>query len=186
MNRKELTPAQSEELFGLLKARFDKNTGRHSGMDWDKIKSKLEAGKEKCWSLSEMERTGGEPDVVGYDSQTGEYIFFDCSPESPGGRRSLCYDEEARMSRKSAPPENSATGMASAMGIGLLTEVQYAQLQELGEFDLKTSSWLSTPPQVRKLGGAIFGDRRFGRVFIYHNGADSYYGARGFRGSLRV
>jgi len=133
MNKKELSPAQSEELFWILKVRFDKNTGRHSGMDWDKIKSKLEAGKEKCWSLSEMERTGGEPDVVGYDIQTGEYIFFDCSPESPGGRRSLCYDEEARMSRKSAPPENSATGMASAMGIGLLTEEQYAQLQELGE-----------------------------------------------------
>jgi hypothetical protein len=186
MNKKELSPAQSEELFGILKARFDKNMGRHSGLEWDRIKAKLEASKEKYWSLSEMERTGGEPDVVGYDSHTGEYIFFDCSPESPGGRRNLCYDDEARKSRKSAPPGKAATGMASAMGIELLTEEQYAKLQELGEFDLKTSSWLKTPVPVRKLGGAIFGDRRFGRVFIYHNGADSYYGARGFRGSLRV
>jgi hypothetical protein len=186
MNTKELSFAQSEELFGILKARFDKNRSRHSGMDWDRIKAKLEASKEKCWSLSEMERTGGEPDVVGYNGETGEYNFCDCSPETPAGRRNVCYDENARKARKAFPPEKSAAGMATEMGIQLLTEKDYLELQELGEFDLKTSSWLHTPAQIRQKGGAIFGDRRFGRVFIYHNGADSYYGVRGFRCSLRV
>ena len=186
MNRKELSPAQSEELFRTLKVRFEQNTSRHQGIEWEKVRAKLEAGGVKIWSLSEMERTGGEPDVVEYDRATGEYVFFDCSAESPAGRRNVCYDEEARKSRKSFPPEKAAAGMAEEMGIDLLTEREYLELQELGEFDLKTSSWLKTPVQIRQKGGAIFGDRRFGRVFIYHNGADSYYGARGFRGSLRI
>lgn len=186
MNRKELTPAQSEELFRTLKARFEQNTSRHQGIEWKKVRAKLEAGGVKIWSLSDMERTGGEPDVVGYNSETNEYIFFDCSPESPASRRNVCYDDDARKSRKSFPPEKAAAGMAGEMGIELLTEEEYLELQELGEFDLKTSSWLKTPAQIRQKGGAIFGDRRFGRVFIYHNGADSYYGARGFRGSLRI
>ena len=186
MNRKELTPAQREELFRILKDRFEQNAGRHQGIEWEKVRANLDAGREIIWSLSEMERTGGEPDVVGYNSETGEYIFSDCSPESPAGRRNVCYDDEARKARKSFPPEKSAAGMATEMGIELLTEEEYLELQELGEFDLKTSGWLKTPDQIRKKGGAIFGDRRFGRVFIYHNGADSYYGVRGFRGSLRV
>ncbi len=186
MNRKELTPAQSEELFRTLKARFEQNTSRHQGIEWETVRAKLDAGGEKILTLSEMERTGGEPDVVEYDRATGEYVFFDCSAESPAGRRNVCYDEEARKSRKSFPPEKAAAGMAEEMGIDLLTEREYLELQELGEFDLKTSSWLKTPVQIRQKGGAIFGDRRFGRVFIYHNGADSYYGARGFRGSLRI
>ena len=186
MNRKELSPAQSEELFRILKARIEQNTSRPKGIAWEKVRAKLEASGEKMWSLSEMERTGGEPDVVGYDSETDEYIFFDCAPESPAGRRNVCYDEEARKSRKTYPPEKAAVGMAEEMGIALLTEEEYMELQELGEFDLKSSSWLKTPAQIRQKGGAIFGDRRFGRVFIYHNGADSYYGVRGFRGSLRI
>ncbi len=186
MNRKELSPAQSEELSGILKARFEKNMNRHEGINWDEIMTRLKSKEDKVWSLSEMERTGGEPDVVGYDKETGEFIFYDCSPESPEGRRNTCYDHEAQKSRKSFPPEKTAAGMAAEMSIELLTEEQYLDLHELGEFDLKTSSWLKTPEQIRKLGGAIFGDRRFGRVFIYHNGASSYYGVRGFRGSLRV
>ncbi|NLE36350.1 MAG: DUF4256 domain-containing protein [Bacteroidales bacterium] len=186
MNRKELSLTQSEEMFRILKDRFERNMNRHRGLKWDELVMRLKSREDKVWSLSEMEKTGGEPDVVGYDSQTGEYIFFDCSPESPGGRRSLCYDDEARQSRKSAPPEKTAAGMASDMCIEILTEEQYLDLQKLGEFDLKTSSWLKTPKQIRELGGAIFGDRRFGRVFIYHNGAASYYGVRGFRGSLRI
>jgi len=186
MNRKELSPAHSEELLRILKARFEQNMSRHESIGWDEVRAKLDAAGERIWSLSEMERTGGEPDVVGYDRETGEYTFFDCSPESPAGRRNVCFDDDARKSRKSFPPEKAAAGMATEMGIELLTEKEYLELQELGEFDLKTSSWLKTPEQIRQKGGAIFGDRRFGRVFIYHNGADSYYSARGFRCSLRV
>lgn len=186
MSRKELPPEQSEELFRTLKSRFEQNMSRHKGLGWDEIRTKLEAGGGKIWSLSEMERTGGEPDAVGYDRETDKIIFFDCSPESPAGRRNICYDDEARKARKSFAPEKAAAGIAAEMGIELLTENEYLELQELGEFDLKSSSWLKTPAQIRQKGGAIFGDRRFGRVFIYHNGADSYYGARGFRGSLRV
>ena len=184
--KKELSPEQREELLRALKARFEKNMNRHEGLECAKVKAKLEANTEKLWSLSEMERTGGEPDVVGHDKKTDEYIFFDCSPESPKDRRSLCYDREALDSRKEAKPKNSAMDMAAAMGIELLTEEQYRELQKLGNFDTKTSSWVKAPDAIRKLGGAIFGDRRFGRVFIYHNGAESYYAARGFRGSLRV
>ena len=184
--KKELSPEQREELLRALKARFEKNRNRHEDLEWAKVKVKLEANTEKLWSLSEMERTGGEPDVVGHDKKTGEYIFFDCSPESPKDRRSLCYDREALDSRKEAKPKNSAMDMAAAMGIELLTEEQYRDLQKLGNFDTKTSSWVKTPADVRNLGGAIFGDRRFGRVFVYHNGAESYYAARAFRGSLRV
>lgn len=181
-----LSPAQCEALLTTLKARFEKHMSRHEGLDWAKVKAKLEARPDKLWSLSEMERTGGEPDVVGHDKRTGEYVFFDCSPESPKDRRSFCYDREALDSRKEAKPKNSALDAAAAMGIEVLTEGQYQELQRLGNFDLKTSSWLRTPPEVRKLGGAIFGDRRFGRVFVYHNGAESYYAARAFRGSLIV
>lgn len=186
MSRKELSPAQSEELFRVLKARFEKNMNRHEGIDWDDIVARMKSKEDKVWSLSEMERTGGEPDAVGYDRVTDEIIFFDCSPESPVGRRNVCYDDEARKARKSFAPEKAAAGMAAEMGIELLTEKEYLELQELGEFDLKSSSWLKTPTQIRQKGGAIFGDRRFGRVFIYHNGAESYYGVRGFRGALRV
>jgi len=186
MSRKELSPAQSEELFRILKNRFEKNMKRHEDMEWDDILTRMKSKEEKVWSLSEMEKSGGEPDVVGYDRETGEFIFYDCAPESPEGRRNTCYDLEAQKSRKSFAPDKTAAGMASDMGIELLTEEQYLRLQELGEFDLKTSSWLHTPGEIRKLGGAIFGDRRFGRVFTYHNGAASYYGVRGFRGSLRV
>lgn len=185
-NKKELSSKQREELFGALKARFEKNRNRHTGLEWAKVQAKLEANAEKLWSLNEMEKTGGEPDVVSHDKKTDEYVFFDCSAESPKGRASLCYDREALDSRKEHKPKNSAMDMASAMGIELLTEEQYRELQDLGEFDTKTSSWLKTPSDMRKLDGALFGDRRFGRVFFYHNGAQSYYSARGFRGSLRV
>jgi len=183
---KELSPAQREELLRTLKVRFEKNMNRHKGLEWAKVQEKLEANPEKLWSLNEMERTGGEPDVAGYDKKTGEYSFFDCSAESPKGRTSLCYDREALDSRKEHKPKNSAGDMAAAMGIELLTEEQYLELQRFGEFDTKSSSWIKTSPDMRKLGGALFGDRRFGRVFFYHNGAESYYSGRGFRGSLRV
>ncbi|WP_438434128.1 DUF4256 domain-containing protein [Gorillibacterium sp. sgz500922] len=182
----ELTAEQKDELFGALKARFEKNKNRHAGLEWADVLRKLEAHSEKWGSLYKMERTGGEPDVVGYDAETNEYLFYDCSAESPKGRRSVCYDPEARNARKQNKPETSALEMAADLGIELLTEEQYRELQKLGEFDTKTSSWLKTPADIRKLGGAIFGDFRYGRVFVYHNGADSYYGARGFRGSLRV
>ncbi len=184
--KKELSPKQREELLNTLKARFEKNMNRHKGLEWPKVQAKLEANTEKLWSLNEMERTGGEPDVVGHDKKTGEYIFYDCSAESPKGRRSLCYDRKALDSRKENKPENSAMDMAAAMGIGLLTEEQYRELQQLGNFDTKTSSWIITPADIRKLGGALFCDRRYGTVFVYHNGAESYYAARAFRGSLRV
>jgi len=184
--KKQLSPEQREELLKALKARFEKNMNRHKGLEWPKVQAKLEAGSENLWSLSEMERTGGEPDVVGYDKKTGEYIFYDCSAESPKGRRSVCYDGTALESRKEHKPKNSAMDMAAAMGIELLTEEQYRELQELGEFDTKTSSWVKTPSDIRKLGGAIFCDRRYDHVFVYHNGAESYYAARAFRGSLRV
>src|SRR5256885_2514332 len=185
-NKKELSPEQREELLRALKARFDKNMDRHKGLAWAKVQAKLEANTEKLWSLHEMERTGGEPDVVGHDKKTGEYIFYDCSSESPKGRRSVCYDREALEARKEHKPENSAIDMAAAMGIELLTEEQYRGLQELGNFDTKTSSWVKTPADIRKLGGALFCDRRYDAVFVYHNGAESYYAARAFRGSLRV
>lgn len=185
-NNKELSPEQREKLLETLKARFEKNMNRHEGLEWDKVQAKLEANPEKLWSLNEMERTGGEPDVVGYDKETDEYIFFDCSAESPKGRRSVCYDREALESRKEHKPENNAVDMAYAMGIELLTEEQYRELQKLGNFDTKTSSWVKTPENIRRLGGAIFGDRRYDTVFVYHNGAESYYASRGFRGSLRV
>ncbi|KON90123.1 hypothetical protein AF332_27200 [Sporosarcina globispora] len=183
---KELSPEQREKLLKTLKARFEKNMHRHESMEWADVQAKLEDNPEKLWSLNEMEGTGGEPDVVGHDEETGEYIFYDCTVESPKGRRSVCYDREALESRKKHKPENSAMDMAAAMGIELLTEEQYREMQELENFDLKTSSWVQTPANIRKLGGAIFCDRRYDTVFMYHNGADSYYGARGFRGSLRV
>ena len=185
-NKKKLSPEQSKELLTVLKARFEKNMNRHKGIEWSKVQTKLEANTEKLWSLNEMEITGGEPDVVGYDKKTDEYIFYDCSAESPKDRRSFCYDNEALESRKENKPKNSAAGLAEAMGIELLTEEQYRELQELGKFDLKTSSWVKTPDRIRKLGGAVFCDRRYDTVFLYHNGADSYYAARGFRGLLRV
>ncbi|MGY0694576.1 DUF4256 domain-containing protein [Virgibacillus sp. FSP13] len=185
-NKKELLSEQREELLSALKARFEKNMNRHKGLEWDKVQAKLKANTEKLWSLNEMERTGGEPDVVGYDEKSDEYIFYDCSAESPKGRRSVCYDREALESRKKHKPENSAIDMATAMGIELLTEEQYRELQKLENFDMKTSSWVQTPANIRKLGGAIFCDRRYDTVFVYHNGAESYYAARGFRGSLRV
>ena len=184
--KKELSPKQREELLTTLKARFEKNMNRHQGLEWTKVRARLEANAEKLWLLNEMERTGGEPDIVGQDKNTGEYAFYDCSPESPKGRTSLCYDREALDSRKEHKPKNSAMDMAAAMGAELLTEEQYQELQKLGAFDTKSSSWLKTPDDIRKLGGAIFGDRRFGRVFVYHNGAESYYSGRGFRGWLRV
>ena len=182
----ELSPADREELLSELKARFEENMDRHKGLEWAKVQVKLKANKQKLWSLSVMERTGGEPDVVGFDKKTGEYIFYDCSAESPKDRRSLCYDQEALDSRKEHKPKNNAIDMAAAMGIELLTEEEYRELQKLGNFDAKTSSWIATPSEIRKLGGAIFADYRFGRVFVYHNGAESYYAARAFRGSLRV
>jgi hypothetical protein len=185
-NKKELSPEQREELLNTLKARFEKNMNRHKGLEWAKVQTKLEANTKKLWSLDEMERTGGEPDVVGFDKKTREYIFYDCSAESPKGRRSLCYDRRALDDRKEHKPKNNAIDMAAAMGIELLTEEQYRELQKLGNFDTKTSSWITTPSEIRKLGGAIFADYRFGRVFVYHNGAESYYAARAFRGSLRV
>lgn len=184
--KKELSPKQREELLTALKARFEKNMNRHKGLDWAKVQAKLDANAEKLWSLSQMETTGGEPDVVGHDKKSGDYVFIDCSVESPKGRRSACYDREALDSRKENKPQNNALDMASAMGIELLTEDEYRELQKLGEFDLKTSSWVKTPPEIRKRGGALFCDRRYDQVFLYHNGADSYYAARGFRGSLRV
>jgi hypothetical protein len=177
---------QREELIKALKARFEKNMNRHKGLEWAPVQARLEANAEKLRSLHEMERTGGEPDVIGHDQKTGEYVFCDCSAETPSGRRSLCYDREALDSRKEHKPENSAVGMAAAMGIELLTEEQYRQLQQLGSFDMKTSSWVKTPPDIRKLGGALFCDWRYGHVFVYHNGAQSYYASRGFRGSLKV
>lgn len=188
MNNKTRTllPKQSEELLKLLKARFEKNKNRHKGLDWTKVQAKLDSNAEKLWSLSEMERTGGEPDVVGQDKKSGEFIFYDCSEESPKGRRSLCYDREALESRKEFKPKNNALDMAAEMGIEILSEEQYMELQKLGSFDTKTSSWVKTPPQIRKLGGALFCDRRFDFVFLYHNGAESYYAARAFRGSLKV
>ena len=184
--KNELLPADRDELLRELKERFDENMDRHKGIEWTGVQAKLEADPAKLWSLSEMEGTGGEPDVVGFDNNTGEYIFYDCSPESPKGRRSLCYDRAAWESRKEHKPASSALEVAAAMGIKILTEQEYAVLQTLGEYDLKTSSWLETPSDIRDLGGAIFGDRRFGRIFTYHNGAESYYAARAFRGSLRV
>ena len=185
-SKKELSPEQREELLRTLKARFDKNMNRHKGLEWAKIQAKLEANPEKLWSLHEMERTGGEPDVIGHDKKTGEFIFYDCSTESPKGRRSVCYDHEALEARKEHKPKDSAMNMAEAMDIELLNEEQYRELQKLGEFDTKTSSWVKTPSDIRKLGGAIFCDRRYDKVFTYHNGAESYYAARAFRGSLRV
>jgi len=184
--KKELSPKQHEELLKTLKARFEKNKNRHKGIEWDKVQAKLEANPGKLWSLNEMETTGGEPDVVGHDKKTGEYIFYDCSAESPKGRRSVCYDREALEARKEHKPKDSAIDMAAAMGIELLTEEEYRALQKLGDFDTKTSSWVETPTDIRKLGGAIFCDRRYDKVFVYHNGAESYYAARAFRGSLRV
>jgi hypothetical protein len=183
---KKITPAQREELLSTLKARFEKNMNRHKGLEWAKVEARLAANSEHLWSLNEMERTGGEPDVVGFDKKTGAYTFYDCSAESPKGRRSICYDRAALDARKEHKPANSAMDMATDMGIELLTEDQYRELQKLGEFDLKTSSWIQTPTDIRKLGGALYCDRRYNTVFLYHNGADSYYGARGFRGSLRV
>lgn len=183
---KDLNAKQREELLKTLQARFEKNLNRHPGLEWAKVQAKLEANPEKLWSLSEMERTGGEPDVVGYDKKTGEYVFYDCAAESPVGRRSLCYDRAALDSRKEAKPKDTALDMAAALGIEVLTEEQYRELQTLGNFDLKTSSWVKTPAAIRKLGGALYCDRRYDHVFVYHNGASSYYAARGFRGSLRV
>jgi hypothetical protein len=185
-NKKELSPGQRKELLGALKARFEKNMSRHRGLEWAEVQAKLQANGEKLWSLSEMEKTGGEPDIVGHDKKTGEYIFYDCSAESPKGRRSVCYDREALESRKEHKPKDSATDIAAAMGVELLTEEQYRELQMLGNFDTTTSSWVKTPSDIRKLGGALFCDRRYDTVFVYHNGAESYYAARGFRGSLRV
>jgi Protein of unknown function (DUF4256) len=184
--KNNLSETATEELLKVLKKRFEENMNRHKGLDWEKIQVKLEANPQKLWSLDEMERTEGEPDVVDYDKKTDEYIFFDCSIESPKGRRSLCYDHEALEKRKENKPNDSALNMAANMGIELLTEEQYIELQKLGKFDNKTSSWIITPPEIRKLGGAIFSDFRYNTVFVYHNGADSYYAARGFRGSLRV
>jgi hypothetical protein len=185
-NKRELPPQQHEELIGILKIRFEKNSSRHEGLEWTKVQAKLEAHPEKLWSLNEMEMTGGEPDVVGYDQKTDEYIFYDCSAESPKDRRSLCYDRKALESRKANKPENNVMDMAADMGIEILTEEQYRALQQLGSFDLKTSSWIKTPSEIRQAGGALFCDRRFNHVFVYHNGAESYYAARGFRGLLRV
>lgn len=181
-----LSAAQRQELLSALKARFEQNRNRHEGLDWAKVQAKLEAHPEKLWSLSEMERTGGEPDVVGYDTGTGEYTFYDCSAESPAGRRNVCYDREGLEARKKHKPENNAVDMAAAIGIELLTEEQYRALQALGDFDTKTSSWIQTPADVRELGGAIFADYRYGRVFVYHNSAPSYYSSRGFRGWIKV
>jgi hypothetical protein len=185
-NIKELLPEQREVLLGALKARFEKNMNRHKGLQWAEVQAKLNANTQKLWSLSEMERTGGEPDVVDYDKKTDEYIFYDCAAESPKGRRSICYDREGWESRKEHKPENNAIDLAAFMGIELLTEEQYRELQKLGNFDTKTSSWVQTPADIRKFGGALFCDRRYNHVFVYHNGAESYYSTRAFRGSLRV
>lgn len=183
---KELSPAQREELLGILKTRFEKNPSRHKGLKWDEVNTRLAANGEKLWSLNEMEKTGGEPDVLTQDKKTGEYLLFDCSPQSPEGRTSVCYDREALDSRKEHKPKNNAMDMAAAMGVELLNEEQYRELQKFGEFDTKSSSWVQAPAEIRELGGALFGDRRYGRVFIYHNGAQSYYSGRGFRGLLRI
>jgi hypothetical protein len=185
-NKKKLSAEERAELLTTLKTRFEKNMNRHKGIEWTRVQTKLEADAKKLWSLNEMERTGGEPDVVGYDKKTGEYIFYDCSAESPKGRRSICYDPEALESRKEHKPANSAIAMATDMGIELLTEEQYRELQQLGKFDLKTSSWVKTPSDIRELGGALYCDRRYNHIFLYHNGAESYYAVRGFRGSLRI
>ena len=185
-NKKALSPKQREELLSVVKSRFEKNGNRHKGLEWAKVQARLEANAEKLWSLHEMEISGGEPDVVGQDKKTGEYIFYDCAAESPKGRRSICYDAEGQESRKEHQPDDNAIDMAAAIGIELLTEEQYRQLQQLGNFDTKTSSWVKTPSDIRKLGGALFADFRYGNVFVYHNGAESYYAARAFRGSLRV
>jgi hypothetical protein len=185
-NKRDVSPQRREELLGVLKTRFEKNGQRHRGIAWADVQARLEAKPESLWSLSEMEKTGGEPDVVGHDKKSGDYLFFDCSPQSPEGRTSICYDREALDSRKEHKPKTSAMEMAAAMGIELLTEEQYRALQKLGEFDTKSSSWVKAPADIRKLGGALFGDRRYGQVFIYHNGAQSYYSGRGFRGVLRV
>jgi hypothetical protein len=185
-NKKELSSTQREELLNTLESRFEKNMDRHKSLEWPKVRAKLEANPEKLWSLNEMEKTGGEPDVVAHDKKTGEYIFYDCSAESPNGRTSLCYDREGLESRKEHRPKNTAIDLAAAMGIELLTEEQYLELQQLGNFDTKTSSWVKTPADIRKLGGALYCDRRYGRVFVGHNGAQSYYAARGFRGWLKV
>ena len=185
-NKKELSPRQREELLRELKVRFEKNMNRHKGIEWAKVQTRLEVKSEKLWSLNEMERTGGEPDVVSHDNKTGEYIFYDCTTESPKGRRNICYDRAGLESRKEFKPENNVIDMAAEMGIELLTEEQYRELQKLGNFDLKTSSWVQTPIEIRKLGGAIFCDRRYDHVFVFHNGAECYYGNRGFRGSLKV
>lgn len=185
-DKKDLAPEQCVELLKILKVRFEKNMNRHKGFEWNKVQAKLESDTEKLWSINEMERTGGEPDVVGDDNKTGEYIYYDCSAESPKGRRSVCYDREALESRKEYKPENNAVDMAAAMGIELLSEEQYRELQKFGNFDTKTSGWVITPAEIRKLGGALFCDRRYNHVFVYHNGADSYYAARGFRGSLKI
>lgn len=184
--KSSLSEERIDELFRTLKSRFEKNINRHNGINWPDVQGRLEANESKVWSLNEMERTGGEPDVIGHDSKTGEYIFYDCSPETPEGRRNVCYDREALDSRKAAKPKNSAVDMAAEMGVELLTEKQYRDLQTKGKFDNKTSSWLQTPPGIRKLGGALFADRRYDHVFIYHNGAQSYYAVRGFRGLLKV
>jgi Protein of unknown function (DUF4256) len=186
VNKKKLSSAQREEIISALKSRFEKNMNRHKGIEWAKVQARLEDRNEKLWSLNEMERTGGEPDVVGYDKKTGEYIFYDCSAESPAGRRSFCYDREALDARKENKPKNNALDVAASMGIEILTEGEYRELQKLGKFDTKTSSWVKTPAEIRMLGGAIFCDFRYGQVFTYHNGAESYYAARAFRGSLRV
>lgn len=185
-NKKDLTSQQKEDLLKTLKSRFEKNMNRHKGLDWTKVHTKLKASSEKLWTLYEMERTGGEPDVTGFDKKTGEFIFYDCSAESPAGRRSLCYDREGLESRKEFKPENNAVDFAAEMGVEILTEEEYRELQKLGKFDSKTSSWLKTPSSIRKLGGAVFADFRYGTVFVYHNGAQSYYASRAFRGSLRV
>jgi hypothetical protein len=184
--QQELSPKEREALLGILKARFEKHPQRHKGLVWSQVQAKLEANAERLWSLHEMERTGGEPDVVGHEKKTGEFIFYDCAAESPKGRRSVCYDPDALESRKEHKPKDSAIGMAAAMGIELLTEEEFRELQKLGEFDTKTSSWVKTPAKIRQLGGALFCDRRFDTIFVYHNGAESYYAGRGFRGSLRV
>jgi hypothetical protein len=184
--KKELSAKQQEELLGTMKSRFEKNMNRHKGLDWAKVQARLEAKPDKLWSLQEMERTGGEPDVVGQDKKTGEYVFYDCSAQSPKGRTSLCYDREALDARKEFKPKSSAMDLAAAIGVELLVEEEYFELQKLGEFDTKSSSWIKTPTEIRKLGGAIYGDRRYGRVFVGHNGAESYYAGRGFRGSLKV
>jgi Protein of unknown function (DUF4256) len=183
---KKFSQEQRQELLRVLEARFEKNMKRHKGLEWAKVQAKLEANTDKLWSLKEMERTGGEPDVVGHDRKTGEYIFYDCSAESPKGRRNVCYDRGGQEARKAFKPQDNAVDMAAAMGIELLTEEKYRELQKLGNFDTKTSSWVETPPEIRKLGGALFADRRYGSVFVYHNSAPSYYGVRAFRGSLRV